>query len=136
MVLTDTSFLIATVDKSDKNHRRAADYLNKNSSLTYVIAFTTVQEVCNLINLNISREVEILFLNEVIKNFNIELIENADIERAADILDRYINLEIGFADAVFTAIAERLKTNNILTFDKGNFSRMVPAGFKKFNILI
>ncbi|MCL6088205.1 MAG: PIN domain-containing protein [Actinobacteria bacterium] len=136
IVLADTSFLIAAVDKSDNNHLKAADYLKKNNILTYVIPLATVQEVCSLIGLNISKEVEILFLKEILKSFHIELIENKDIERAADILERYAALEIGFTDAVFIAVSERLKINNILTFDRKNFSKISPAGFKKFNILI
>ncbi|MHB1253336.1 MAG: type II toxin-antitoxin system VapC family toxin [Candidatus Humimicrobiaceae bacterium] len=136
IVLTDKSFLIAAVDKSNKNHKRAANYLNKNSSLTYVIPFSVILEVSDFIDLNISKEVEILFLKKIVKNFNIEFIENNDIERAIDILERYADIEINFSDAVFTAISERLKTNNILTFNTGNFSKITPLGFKKFNVLV
>lgn len=136
IVLTDKSFLIAAVDKSNKNHKRAANYLNKNSSLTYVIPFSVILEVSDFIDLNISKEVEILFLKKIVKNFNIEFIENNDIERAIDILERYAGLEINFSDAVFTAISERLKTNNILTFNTGDFSKITPLGFKKFNVLV
>ena len=136
IVLADKSFLIAAVDKSNKNHKRAADYLNKNSRLTYVIPFSVILEVCDFIDLNISKEVEILFLKKVVKNFNIEFIENIDIERATDIFERNTNLEIGFSDAVFTAISERLKTNNILTFNTEVFSKIMPLGFKKYNMLV
>jgi predicted nucleic acid-binding protein len=104
--------------------------------LTYVIPFSAILEVCDFIDLNISKEVEILFLKKIVKNFNIEFIENNDIERATDILERYAGLEIGFSDAVFTAISERLKTNNILTFNTGILSKIMPLGFKKFNMLV
>ncbi|MCE5330333.1 PIN domain-containing protein [bacterium] len=132
----DTSFLIAAVDKSNRYHQKAARYLNRNSGLIYVIPVSVIHEACNLINKNISKKVELIFLKEVLKNFHIELIQNADLERAADILDRYTDLEIGFTEAIFTAVSERLKSNNILTFNKENFYKMIPAGFKKFNILI
>ena len=128
--------MIAAVDKSNKCHLKAAGYLNENSSLTYVIPVSVIQEMCNLINVNISRKVEIMFLKEALKNFHIELIQNEDIERATDILDRYLTLEIGFNEAIFIAISERLKSNDILTFNNKNFGKMAPAGFKKFNILI
>ncbi len=95
-----------------------------------------MHEACILINKNISKKVEAIFLKEVLKNFHIELIQNIDLERAADILDRYMNIKIGFSEAVFSAISERLKSNNILTFNKEILSKMAPAGFKKFNILI
>jgi len=136
IVLADKSFLIAAVDKKDKNHKRAAAYLNKNTRLIYVIPFSVIPEVCDFINLNISKEVELLFLKEVVKNFHIELVENNDIERATEIFERYSGLDINFSDSVFTAISERLKTNNILTFETGNYEKMMPLGFKKFNILL
>ena len=128
--------MIAAVDKRNINHKIAAAYLNKNTDLTYVIPFSVIPEVCDFINLNISKEVEILFLKEVVKNFHIELIENNDIERATEIFERYASLEINFSDAVFTAISERLKTNNILTFNTGSYDKMMPLGFKKFNMLV
>lgn len=128
--------MIAAVDKRNINHKIAAAYLNKNTGLTYVIPFSVIPEVCDFINLNISKEVEILFLKEVVKNFHIELIENNDIERATEIFERYASLEINFSDAVFTAISERLKTNNILTFNTGSYDKMMPLGFKKFNMLV
>ena len=128
--------MIAAVDKRDKNHKKAAAYLNKNTGLTYVIPFPVIFEVCDFIDISISKEVEILFLKEVVKNFHIELIENNDIDRAAEILERYSGLGINFSDAVFTAVSERLKTNNILTFDNGDLSKITPQGFKKFNMLV
>lgn len=127
--------MIAAVDRSSKHHQKAAVYLNENSGLTYVIPVSAVYEACMLIKKNISKKVEIKFLKEVLKNFHIELIQNADLEKAADILDRYVNIEIGFSEAIFSAISERLKSNNILTFNKEIFGKIVPAGFKKFNIL-
>jgi predicted nucleic acid-binding protein len=136
IALADKSFLISVVDKRNNNHKKAANYLNKNAGLIYVIPFPVIAEVCDFIDLNISKEIEILFLKEVVKNFHIELVENIDIERAIEIFERYTKLEINFSDAVFTAISERLKTNNILTFNTENYSKMMPLGFKKFNILV
>ena len=101
-----------------------------------MIPFSVILEVCDFIDLNISKEVEILFLKKVVKNFNIEFIENIDIERATDIFERNTNPEIGFSDAVFTAISERLNTNNILTFNIEVFSKIMPLGFKKYNMLV
>jgi len=103
--------------------------------LTYVIPLFVILEVSDFIDANISKEVEILFLKNVIKNFHIEFIENSDIERAIDILERYGSLKITFSDSIIAAISERLQTNNILTFEPVNFISIMPMGFKKFNIL-
>ena len=103
--------------------------------MTYVIPLFVILEVSDFIDANISKEVEILFLKNVIKNFHIEFIENSDIERAIDILERYGSLKITFSDSIIAAISERLQTNNILTFEPVNFISIMPMGFKKFNIL-
>ena len=103
--------------------------------MTYVIPFSVIHEVSDFIDANISKEVEILFLKNVIKNFHIEFIENSDIKRAIDILERYGSLNIAFSDSIIAAISERLQTNNLLTFAPLNFISIIPMGFKKFNIL-
>lgn len=93
-------------------------------------------EACELIGSDISKEVEILFLKKALMDFSIELIENNDIERAIDIFEKYSALELSFTDAIFTAISERLCTNNILAFNKGIWDKIVPSGFRKFNIIV
>ena len=40
-----------------------------------------------------------------------------------------------FVDGSIVAIAERLKINQILTFDNKHFSSIVPVGFDHFGIL-
>ena len=139
LAITDTSFLYAVVDKNDLNHKKASGFLNDNAQLAYVIPFSTVLQVSRLIGKMISRQTEILFMENIIKNFNIEMHKHDDIRRAFQILEYYWGLDINEIDldeALFVSVCERLKSNNILTFRKEIYEKLMPSGFKDFNFLI
>ncbi|MBA3634638.1 MAG: PIN domain-containing protein [Acidobacteria bacterium] len=58
-----------------------------------------------------------------------------DIERAAEILDKYTNSKIDYVDAVIMAIAERLDIERILTVDRRDFSIFRPKHCDVFEIV-
>ena len=58
--------------------------------------------------------------------FTIESLEPGDVERAAQLLDVYRDLAIGFVDASVIAVAERLGTSSVLTTDRRHFSAVRP----------
>ena len=93
LALADTSFLYAAVDRNDLNHKKASGFLKDNEKLTYVIPFSTLLQTSNLIGRMISGQAEMVFMENIIKNFNIEMHEHGDIERAFQILEHY-RLEI------------------------------------------
>ena len=139
LAVADTSFLYAAVDKNDLNHKKASVFLKDNPHLTYVIPFSTVVQVSKLIGIMISRQTEIVFMENIIKNFNIEMHEHSDVSRAFQILEHYWGLnidEIDLDEALFVSICERLGSNNILTFRKKIYEKLMPSGFKDFNFLI
>lgn len=139
LAIIDSSFLYAVVDKNNKNHEKAAQFLNDNPNFTYVIPFSILQETCEIIDYEIAKQVAVKFLKEVLKTFHIELHEHKDLIRAIELIDYYSNfknMDIDFSDVLFISVCERLKTNNILTFRKNVFEEIVPKGFKKFNFLI
>lgn len=139
LAVADTSFLYAAVDKNDLNHKKASGFLKDNEKLTYVIPFSTLLQASSLIERMISRQAEMVFMENIIKNFNIEMHEHGDIGRAFQILEYYRGLEIDEIDlyeALFVSICERLGSNNILTFRKEIYKKLMPSGFKDFNFLI
>ncbi|HAX17469.1 MAG TPA: hypothetical protein DCY00_02590 [Actinobacteria bacterium] len=139
LAVTDTSFIYAVVDKNDQNHKKASGFLNDNADLAYVIPFSTMLQASRLIGSLISRQTEIVFMENIIKNFNIEMNEHDDIARAFHILEYCWNLgisEIDLDEALFISVCERLGSNNILTFRKKIYEKIMPSGFKVFNFLI
>ncbi len=64
--------------------------------------------------------------------FCIEPIEIEDATRSRELLTQYKDLQLGFADAVVMATAERLQTQTILTLDERHFRVVRPNGFDHF----
>lgn len=58
-----------------------------------------------------------------------------DIGRVADLLDRYAESRLDFADAAIVAIAERHGITKIATFDRRDFSIIRPRHTAFFELL-
>lgn len=135
-VLVDTSAVIAMADK--RHHLSLKiEKLILNEENLYIIPSPVIVEVCQLLRHRFGSWAEINFLKEIHKtNFLMETVKFEDISRIIEILTKYEDLNIGYTDSSIIAIAERLKTNKILTLDKKHFSIIVPFGFEYFDILI
>ena len=135
-IIIDTNIIYALMDKSDKEYEKIKDFFRKNNDYLYILPSTTLIEICYLIRTKLSPHLEIKFLEEINRNFNLEPIKDLDIIRIIEILKKYDTLNIGYVDASIVAIAERLKINKILTLDRKHFEVIVPRGFDCFDILI
>ena len=49
-----------------------------------------------------------------------------DLNRAADLLDKYADSKVDFVDCVIAALAERLNINRVLTVDRRHFGLFRP----------
>ena len=61
--------------------------------------------------------------------------EIEDLERAAEILEKYADSCIDFVDCVIVAIAERLNIRRILTVDRRHFNLFRPRHCDHFEII-
>ena len=67
--------------------------------------------------------------------FAIEGPRREDRARAAELVERYADAQIGYVDAVTVAIAERLKERRIATLDRRHFSMIRPVHIAAFELL-
>jgi predicted nucleic acid-binding protein len=58
-----------------------------------------------------------------------------DLNRAADLLDKYADSKVDFVDCVIAAMAERLKLQRILTIDRRHFGLFRPKHCQFFEIV-
>ena len=58
-----------------------------------------------------------------------------DIGRMAALVEQYADLGLGGTDASIVAIAERLGTDQVATFDRRHFSVVRPAHVQIFTLL-
>jgi len=134
-IVLDTSAVIGLMDKKYEKHRYLKGIFKEKENV-YILPSTTVGEICYMLNSRFGNKIELIFLQEINKSFQLELLKDEDIIRIIEILKKYDTLNIGYVDASIVAIAERLKINKILTLDRKHFEVVAPRGFDNFDILI
>ena len=131
----DTGFLYACFDKRDSYH---ADCKQLMSSVfaTALLPDVVLPELSYLILKRLGVKILVEFLRSV-ANGNFELIRTTekDLERAAEILEKYNDNNIDLVDACIVAIAERLEIEKILTVDRRHFTVFKPKHCESFTLL-
>jgi len=131
--LTDTGFLFAVLDDSDELHESCAEiYRTKRNmylpeAVLPELAFLLLREnkIQGLIN----------FLRYVADgNLPVVSTELKDLERAAEILEKYADSNLDLVDCIIVAIAERLNIKKILTVERRHFSIFRPRHCDYFEI--
>jgi predicted nucleic acid-binding protein len=67
--------------------------------------------------------------------FRLEPPSPSDLERMAELVERYADLPLGSVDASVIATAERLGEANIATLDRRHFTVVRPAHVEAFTLL-
>lgn len=76
------------------------------------------------------------FLRDVSNGaWRLDSFDSIDLEAAADICDRYSDIELGVADASLVVLAHRHKTNRILTLDQRHFRAVRSLRGRSFKLL-
>lgn len=133
LAVVDTGPLYAAVDKSDQDHRRCLEALER-PDLRLVIPALVVAEATYLIGSRMGAKVEARFLAGL-EEFDIEAPSPKDWARIADLVRTYENFPLGGTDASVMALAERLGTEVVLTLDRRHFGSVKPRHCKAFQLL-
>ena len=72
-----------------------------------------------------------------IRDGEIELVDllPEDIDRIAQLVDKYADFPLGAVDASVVAVAERLRVNQIATLDRRHFAAVKPQHGMVFELL-
>jgi len=133
-VIADTGPLYALVDSGDAWHERVVAWWRANRQ-PVVVPVCVLPEVCYLLHTRISPEAEAAFVRVVADGeFLIEPLESEDMARAAMLLGKYADLELGFVDATVIATAERLDATEVLTTDRRHFSAVRPNHIRSLRL--
>lgn len=135
MILVDTGPIVAAASKRDQRH---ADCLRALSNLREppLITPLVLMEVCYFLSTLASPAAEAAFLRSVAAgSFELVSLTTDDLERSVDLVERYLNLPLGAADASIIALAERLNIREILTLDRAHFSIVRPRHIAAFDLL-
>jgi uncharacterized protein len=122
MILADTGFFIALGNKGDRDHDLAIQIistLNEPLLTTYPV----ITETSYLLARDAGLPAQFAFLSEVANGtFPVFDLQKHHISRMVELMRRYTNLPMDFADASLVVLAELLGHGRILTCDRRDFS--------------
>jgi hypothetical protein len=114
----------ALADADDFWHGRMRGFLAAARE-TLIVPVTTLAEITYLMSERLGDHVERRFVSSLVAGeLAVEPLSQADLERAAEILETYP--QIGFVDATVAAMAERLRLPGVVTTDRRHFSLIRP----------
>ena len=131
-ILIDSGPLIALFDASDKYHFAALEFIKANR-FPLITTIASLTETLHL--LDFQRNAQIDFLEWIYRGgVEIYPIENNAIKRIKQLIEKYSDLPMDFADSCLVYLAEKLKLNTIVTIDR-DFTIYRIKGQKKLKTI-
>ena len=114
-ILIDSGPLIALFDSSDKFHRLSVDFIKENP-FPLVTSLASVTEALHLLDFN--RNAQTDCLSWIISGaVSVEEIDLEDLIRIKELIIRYADMPMDFADACLVRIGEKYNIQEIATID-------------------
>ena len=131
--ILDTGPWVALIDRSETRHGECVQWLKHFSGKLYSTE-AVLTEVLYLLNFSIKAQIAAIdFILEAI----VEIVP-ADLQsfqRSRDLMKKYSDLPMDYADATIVCLAIESRIQNIVTFDKKDFTIYALPGKKKLNIV-
>jgi hypothetical protein len=119
VITLDTSGILSLIDAADRNHERCSTVLEADDG-PYVVPVAILGEACYMIERDLGTRPLLDFLADADDDlFSLDCGEG-DIARICELVGRYDELGLGFADAAVAACAERT-SGRVLTLDRRDF---------------
>jgi hypothetical protein len=135
VIVLDTGGLYAALDGNEKLHERCVAALKETRPPRLLSPFV-LAELDYLIGSRIGQDAQLALLGEVTRGaYQIAAFEADDVHRAAQVMERYADLQIGLADASVVVLALRHRTLDLLSTDERHFRAMRGTGGKPFRLL-
>ena len=132
-ILIDSGPLIALFDSSDNYHARSVAFIKLNTA-NLITSLASITETLHL--LGFSRNAQTDFLNWVnLGAIEIENINNHDLLDIKNLMQKYADLPMDFADACLVYLGNKLKIDSVATIDR-DFDVYRLKGRKTFTTLI
>jgi hypothetical protein len=132
-VLVDTGPLVAVLDRSDPDHASCVDTLQSIEE-RLVTVWPVITEAMYLLRTFQTAQDALLELLEsnVVEVFTLG---SGDISRIRELIRKYRDLPMDFADAALVRVAEREKISRVFTLDRRDFQIYRPSRLGRFAIL-
>ncbi len=134
-VVIDAAPLVAFGDANDPHFTRI-DELLRTIDGPLIIPAPVTAEVDYLLGQRVGHEPRRNFIADLAAGrFTVACLEREDYATIGALDARYADLELGLADCALIVIADRYKTNRILSFDERHFRAVIPLQGGAFTIL-
>ena len=132
-LIVDTGILYALADRRDAWHARAMQLFATDDD-ERLAPVTVLPEVTYLLHTRLGPPAALAFVKSLEKReLEIEALRDADVTRAAQVMERYPDL--GFVDATIVAMAERLKVSRLASTDRRHFAVVRPKHVERFELV-
>ena len=131
-VLIDAGPLIALFDKDDKYHRDIKEFV-RDGAFKFVTTSAVMTEVAHMLDFNVKVQVDFF---EWVMNEGVILytVRQRDISRIVEIIAKYSDLPMDFADATLIIAAEETEIKKIISIDSDFDIYRLPGKEKIANI--
>jgi len=120
--LIDAGPLLATINRNDNWHSGSAALLRRMDCPFYT-TLAVITEAMHLLGRYAGTPGQAALWRLILRgDLMVEHPTQRDLQRMADLMSRYADRPMDFADASLVAVAERLGLNRIVTLDRTDFS--------------
>jgi predicted nucleic acid-binding protein len=135
VLLCDTSGLLAYFDADQEDHAAVSAAIERESG-PFVVSPYVLAELDYLLGNRCGTTIELVALRELAGGaWKLPCLNTADVQHAADVVERYHDQEIGLADASLVLLAGRYRTNRLLTLDQRHFRVLRTPNGAPFTLL-
>jgi uncharacterized protein len=135
VILVDTGPLVAAGNRADDYHAKCVRAL-ATAMPPRLVPGTVIAETGYLLERAAGPAVEAGFLRLFSSGYlTLSDLTAADLDRAAELVERYADFPLGTTDATIVAVAERLEITTIATLDVRHFSAVRPRHVDAFTLL-
>ena len=121
-IIIDTGFLVALFNKRDEHHIQAKEVSREIDHLEWNSTPFVIQEIFWLLSKRESFSTAVSFLQKVKSFLTIPNLTQIWPERLSSILGQFASAKIDLADASLIMLADHLKTGQIVSVDRKDFS--------------
>jgi predicted nucleic acid-binding protein len=135
VIVLDTSGLLAALDAGQRQHEQARQVLEDDSGPLLLSPFV-LAELDYLLLGRVGAQAERALLEEVAAGaYDLVPFGAEEVAKAAKLIGRYAELQIGLADASVVVIAAAARTTRLLTLDERHFRAVRPLWGEAFTLL-
>jgi predicted nucleic acid-binding protein len=133
IAIVDSGPLVAVANAADPAHRACLQAL-QTPGFRLVIPALCVAEAAYLIKSRGGTSTEARFLRGL-EHFDVQAPVAQDWPRIGELIEQYVNFPLGGTDASVIVLAERLRTEIVITLDHRHFGTVRPKHCERLRLL-